>query len=196
MLLTFQKYSLYNQLIDAVENGEYMEYHTFRKFVRHGVCDKDLQKWKVTSKLYKSMEMVDIRNRCCYERLGWIDYMHKDIQYSRKCRMVIKLLLNVFRLGKDICALCTYRSMNSIDHILFECPSVKIQRTQRWPTVISKCPAQLSKEIQNMDHAHKTRFLLNAMNCNYMPEWHHLYSAYCDFIYSVYSIYYKLCNTE
>ena len=86
--------------------------------------------------------------------------------------------------------------MNRIDHILFECSSVEMQRTQSWYRVLTKCPKQLSKELQDMDHTCKTQFLLNAMNCNYIPEWHSLYTAFCDFIYTVYNKYYKLCDTE
>ena len=150
MLTTFRKYSLLDQLIDSIESGSYMEYKLFKKHVKMIVYDKDLQRWKITCQLYKSMGMVNVKDRSHHYVLGWIQFMHTAVLSHRQCRSAIKLLLNVFRLGRKACTLCTTYMPNSIDHILFECPSVDVVRGQKWNQVLQNCPGQLATELGNM----------------------------------------------
>lgn len=191
MLTTFRKYSLVDQLINSIESGNYMEYKLFKRYAKMIVCDKDLQRWKITCKMYKSMALVNVNDRCHQYVLGWIQFMHKAVLSHRKCRSVIKLLLNVYRLGKKPCSLCTTFMPDSIDHILFVCSGVDIVRGQKWNQVLQACPGQLANELGNMSSLCKAKFILNACYCPYVPEWHNLYIALCDFVHDVNFDYYS-----
>ena len=57
--------------------------------------------------------------------------------------------MNVYRLGRRICPLCTSRKLDKIDHILFECSSVNLQRVHKWKRVLEECPDQLENELKN-----------------------------------------------
>ena len=75
-------------------------------------------------------------------------------------------------------------------HILFECTSGDVMRDLMWTKVVQACPGQLAGELNKMNSMCKTKFVLNALYCDYVVEWQELYIAICEFAFKVYSQYY------
>jgi len=180
-----------DELVESLESGEYMDCKPFKKRIKQIVTNKDLQRWKITSKLYKSMEMVSINNRSRYNFLGWIYLMHTVVKCSHYCRYIIRLLLNTYRLGRKFCSLCDDFRMDSIEHILFECNNEAIVREQMWNDVLQQCPGNLANELNAMSALCRTKFKLNAFYCPYVAEWQELYISVAKFIYTIYIMYYS-----
>ena len=123
--------------------------------------------------------------------LQWWWSAYKSPQFTKQCKLIVKLLLNVYQLGKNMCNQCTLYTHNSVQHILFECSSNIETRNKYWKRVIESCPDQLAQELNRMMIQERAKFLLNAMNCKYVPEWTSLYTNVALFIYCVYNEYYE-----
>ena len=192
MLNTFKKYYLENILIESIMSADYMEYGKFKDTVKRLVNDRDFSNWKITCKLYKSMSMVNTDSLTQYRALGWLTFMHDTVTYAWQCRTVVKLLLNVHRLGNSLCSLCTKYCNNSIAHILFECEICDHVRCELWTHVLHMAPEPLAEDLMTMDIHERTKFILNSMNCDFVHEWRDLYVALCQYVYKIYTHYYNM----
>ena len=152
------------------------------------IYDNDFQCWKTSSRLYKSMSLITVEYKSVHSTLGWIHFMHDSVLYTRQCRCIIRLLLNVHRLGRSICQLCTQFRSNTVHHILFECNCCDLIRGQLWQNVLHACPDRLKLELIKMDKISCTKFILNAMNCKYVNKWRPIYITLCQS--------YTLCTTS
>ena len=47
------------------------------------------------------------------------------------------------------------------------------------------------KELDKMNLFDRTKFILNAFNCNYTPEWSKLYTSMAKFCHRMYDLYQK-----
>ena len=190
MVKTYIKYGIFYMLRESVETGTYMDYSEFKKQAKRIVSDLDFRRHKITCTLYKSLAGMESNYKDKQHPVGWIYHMHRAPECSKKCRCIIRLLLNVHRLGKNMCPLCTMFKNDRIEHILFECSSEAIVRTALWNKVLQACPGVLATEINSMDVSSKVKFILNAFKCEYIPEWENVYTEMCNFIYGVYNQYY------
>ena len=59
MITTFIKYGPIDMLTEAVESGWYMEYSKWKKHLELVVTDKNLEIWKITCKVYKSLTLME-----------------------------------------------------------------------------------------------------------------------------------------
>ena len=84
MIAVCQKYSLLEQLIESITSGQYLEYRLFKTNVQRIIQDKDLQRWKVTSRMYKSMDMFNFGAITRHNVLGWLCFMHDNIIWSKQ----------------------------------------------------------------------------------------------------------------
>ena len=123
--------------------------------------------------------------------LGWISYQHRYPIQGKEYRCIMRLLLNVYRLGNERCILCEWNVSNSIEHIFFECPHVSEVRERLWSNVIDNCPDAMAMEMYRMNTAQRSKFILNGFFCNYTQEWHMLYCTVAKFIYVIYMSYYN-----
>ena len=120
--------------------------------------------------------------------------MHDAVIFSRQCKVIIRLLLHVDRLGRDVCSVCTKYCCNSATHVLFECDICDHIREDLWSNVLTASPAPLAEELMEMNSYECTRFILNGMNCKYVPEWKDLYISLCNFVYKMYTHYSSASN--
>ena len=191
ILCIFRKYNLLEMLVDCIENGTYTPYCLFKKQVKFIVTNHDIKKWKVNCSLYKSLSMMYI-DKSSHSTLGWITFLNNNPNKAKHCRCIINLLLNVYRLGNALCPLCHNHSLESIQHILFDCPHSENVRNNLWSVVLEACPRALALELKNMTIPSKTSFVLNAFNCNIVREWNQLYTNLCVFIYTLYTNHYRI----
>ena len=178
MIVTCEKYELLETVISAICNGTYMTIKEWKQHVTKCIDEKDTKQQKITAIMYSSLQYLE-QDRS--DLLGWLGYQHKFPEQAKKCRCILRLLLNVNRLGKEICSLCDMFQKNSIEHILFECISGREVRERCWGEVVM--------ELNRMDVEKKCKFILNGFMCKYTDEWHLLYHSVAKFIYITYSHY-------
>ena len=100
------------------------------QLVKRRVQEYDTKRLKVSSKLYKSLGMITIGTKLTM--IGWWQYGRLAPWDINRCRTVIRLLLNTYRLGKVNCQLCNNYKLCDITHILFECESLEQNRNRLW----------------------------------------------------------------
>ena len=189
---TFTKHGLFDVLYESIENGEYMNYQEFKRCAINKVNNVDIKRWKVTCSLYKSLTLLNYRNINKYFPNGWLVLAHKNPLVISKVRCIINILLNTYRLGENVCMLYHGCNYDTAQHILFECDVGHDERDKMWTSIVLECPTRLAIELSDMSNSSKIKFILNAMNCDYIDEWYELYMSMCNYVHTVYMSYYNV----
>ena len=161
------------------------------------VREKFIQRLKISCKLYKSLLYLEINDDVNICSSGWIQFLHKEPNRSRQSRCIFNLLVNAYRLGNQMCVLCSSCELDTTEHILFVCSNGDIIRGELWRNVVNNCPRPLADELCQMSVFTRTKFLLNAFRSNYIREWHDIYVNVSEFIYKLYNRHYhgSKCGT-
>ena len=85
-----------------------------------------------------------------------------------------------------LCQLCSSRSSDSPDHILFACEALAPQRHTLWESVILEMPVPMRNTVIEMTNLEKVKFILSCCNECYVDEWRNLYKAIANFVYKIY----------
>ncbi len=181
MVQTCNKYNLLELVMACITSADYLNVKQWKRMIYDIVLRNDQKRLNVSSMMYKSLCRVTNNNKT-HTMIGWwkhAKFVPTDAVY---CRIIMKLLLDTYRLGREHCKLCINGQKNSIEHILFVCPKVDEIRTIQWKKVNECNPDCLIREINNMCIPERTRFILNAFNCNYVTEWMDLYRNVLYFI--------------
>ena len=64
--------------------------------------------------------------------IGWWKFALKNPKFFKHCALIVKLVLNVYRLGNKRCDLCTKMQANTVSHILFSCEYNEDVRQDKW----------------------------------------------------------------
>ena len=121
--------------------------------------------------------------------LGWWYFVKHNPWYNKRCRMIVGLLLNTYRIGYKKCALCLNGQQNDITHVLFQCESLLHIRTELWAKVIEDAPGQLGRELEAMSIYSRSKILLNALNCDFIEEWSKVYKSIMFFVCTLFQEY-------
>ena len=187
---TCRHYDLISTVIEAVESGSYVSIAEWKKLICNVVSENDLKRSKSTCRLYKSLQILN-HNVLEHRLFSWWQLAYLHPRMTRACRLILKLLMNVYQLGKNGCELCTLEKANSVEHIVFECEINHDIRTNLWEVVLETCPHQMILEMNAMSTYQRIEFILNGFFCPYVSEWTPLYISLCNYIYCVYNQYYK-----
>jgi len=174
-----KKYNLYYVLKKAVVNGDFMNIDEWKKMVKLAVIKKDQQRITIQCSLYK---VLDYLNPTCRMSVWW-QHAFKTPTFSRINRSVLRLLLNVERHGFKYCEKCNFVSINTIEHMFFDCTATKEVRELNWSKVTELCPKQLVTEMEAKSKRELCVFILNGLNCDYVDEWKDIYSAISLYVY-------------
>ena len=109
----------------------------------------------------------------------------------RACLNIIKMLLNVYHFGKEICKLCDSFVINSYTDILFECESLCDIRDVQYRYLQGCLDPNLYNDLFYMDNCTRCYFCFNMFNGQYLYEFDSSYAAICLFINAMY---FKYCN--
>ena len=112
-----------------------------------------------------------------YHMCTWWYHAYHDHSFSKKNRIIIRLLLNVFIYMEKICPCCDLQTVNDVVHVLFVCPCNSHIREVMWKDVKDNTPVELFRRIELMDLLERTIFLLNACNSDYIREWKRMFDA-------------------
>ena len=86
-----------------------------------------------------------------------------------------------------MCDLCTMYCPETINHVLFECDQNTAVHITMWQSILDNCPPAMADDLSRMTSKEKTTYVLNALYCNYTPEWNNLYLYICQFISTMYT---------
>ena len=191
MLEASQKYGVLEMLIGAVMDGHYESQNELKRKVKGIILAKDIKNLKISCHLYKAMSLYETDSLQTHTMLAWWCYAMKIPWDIKKCRLIVKLILNSYRLGRQNCSFCVDGRQNSIAHILFECSHTEDTRVRLWGEFCKICPNQLKCELERMSAETRCKFLLNALNSKFVTEWIEVYSHALQYIYCVYMDYHK-----
>ena len=191
MLKTCHKYGVLHKVINAICTSKYESISEWKRYVRNIVLCQDLKRWKIKCHLYKSLDLYKFALQKNGIMSAWWYYVSVNPEDCNKVRLLFKLLLNCFRLGKETCIFCNDQSRDSLQHILFDCQHGKEKRQYYWDMIMHSCLPILYKDILLMDSHNKCTFILNAFYVDYTLEWNEFYRRCLYFVYNIYMDYYN-----
>ena len=195
MIQACKRYNLVPLVMDSVMSGEYMPMHKWKKMINYEVRVSHMKNCYISAMMYKSLSLINTKT-FHHGMLAWWYYAKQVPNDIKKTRTIVKLLLNIYRLGQNNCSACMTGDQDNISHILFECSALRQLRHSMWEELKkADCPPLLVKEIDNMSSVECTNFLLNAINCKFVIEWQPLYKAILQFVYIMYTQYNTLFST-
>ena len=94
--------------------------------------------------------------------------------------------MSVYDKSSPVCDNCDLQCVESVAHLLFECPSYKCKREQLWYSVLDKCPPALQLELMNMNSSNRTIFVMSGMKGGYVEEWDVIFQEMLTFCFELY----------
>ena len=186
-----QKYELMNIILAAMHTGCYEMVQDLKKIIISKVKDHDEMESRVNTMMYRSLQLVDIKD---WRSVGWWCFAKKYPWQVNKCRVIVRLLLNSYRLGTVVCPLCMCGQTNDIVHILFQCQAIECKRKVLLAEIYDVAPGALRADLEEMSMSVKTEYFLNALKCDFICEWTDLYNAVIRFVILLYKEYESLCT--
>jgi hypothetical protein len=183
-----KKYGVLEEVMSAVDLGDYENISSWKRKVKGLVLEKDFRNLKITCKIYRSLNLLQVSGSE-HNVLSWWVYAHRYPKTTMYVRLVVKILLNTYRLGKEGCKVCGTGQLNSATHILFECNGIQNVRDQYWHDVEQTGPLQIRHEMRRMSNYDRTKFVLNAFFCQFIADWTDLYHSTCRYCYKMYIAY-------
>ena len=196
MLTICNRYRLLDLVESAIRGDNSVTKSGWAKVVKCKIWDKANLMYKVSLPLYKSLSNIKSSVANIKSHAWWM-FAFNNPQWSRKCRIVMKMLLGVHGLKSNtykytrsndvMCELCTMYCPETINHVLFECNQNKGEQIILWQSVLNNCPPAMVADLSRMTNKDKTIYMLNALYCNFTPEWNDLYLSVCQFVSTLYT---------
>ena len=106
------KYGLLDIVQNGVTSGDYISMLEWKKVVNEKVMSHDFKKWGMNCRLYKATVLYSVDVLKARQILSWWTYCSKVPVETTKCRLLVRLLLNCFRLGSERCTFYCNQSFN------------------------------------------------------------------------------------
>ena len=189
MLETCDKYGLLDMVYGSIYNGSYITMHQWKNLIKRIVNQKQISALQRSCRMYTSLSHM-MPSTLNGKQLSWWLYVQRSPWDAAKCSIIVRLLLNTYRLGSNMCKLCN-QTRDTLAHILFTCTVTDELRATLWSPVIVACPPQLVEQMSLMSDNSRTMFIVNALNCDYIGDWHLVYESVMHYIYAMFSNYYS-----
>ena len=185
---TCKKYNVYDILKQCVLTGEYMSLHEWKKKVSQIVNLKDYRNILLQCGLYKVLNYFNFNCNVNSVKTWWrLAYVNPRTTYFVKT--MVRVLLNVSCLGFHACKYCGYETIDSLEHILFQCQGTVKSRRTYWKEVRRVCPVALFIELENMTDRDKSFYIINCFNSDLIGEWSEVYQCVGKFVHNTVSEY-------
>ena len=181
---TCKKYGLVNVLKKAVTTGDFMTMNEWKKRIKELVNRRDRRRIIIGCSLYKVLDYLVFNTRSLSMSIWWL-HAFRNPQFARINRSIVRLLLNVECYGFKKCDNCLNESINSTEHLLFECEKNNDKRLALWSRVILSCPLQLANDISAMSARDRCIFILNGFYSPLIHEWNTTYCNVAMFIFNM-----------
>ena len=193
VLLMYKKakqYGLENCVIKCLTSGNLSMIPYYKHIVKHTIWERENVMWKASAMMYKELG-VYLKCISAIKILPWWLYAQKCPHHKVRISCIIAVLMGSQpkgmqrNIGKKKCHLCGMSE--SPKHILFECPKLVNPRTQSWEGVLGVMPHSMMIDVDQLNMADKTAFILSGMNsASFIVEWADIYYQIANFVYSVY----------
>ena len=190
----FMKYGLLHMLDNVLKYGTCMSMATFKKLCKEKVDSYELDSFKISCSLYKSLSLY--RNVITkIDVWAWWRHLQLFPQDAFKVRIVGRMLSGQNCLmeccarytdASTICQLCTQYSVETVPHLLFDCCAFNELRQQLWSQVLVTVPAGMRHELGRMSSTEKTVFIVSCLHGTYISEWCELYRMLLKFCSKMY----------
>jgi len=191
IIVICREYGIYGMIRSSVESGEYMTRVQWKQFVKNAIGDLERKKWLINCKLYKTLEFMCESN---YKMCTWWIHAFYDHSFMKQNSIIVRMLLKVKMYSEKICQCCDLNVNNSVGHILFQCQCNSSRRNELWNHVIDISPIELKNHLGTLTITDKASFVLHAFNSAYIAEWKDLFDSLSNFIYELYTSYYRVAN--
>ena len=171
-----------------------MSINEFKNIARKRVNDIEKQRFKISAMLYKSLALF---SKCISDisMWSWWKFLTNHCAFSHQVRMLSRLLFNqsclkeavaAYDRSSPICDNCDMRCVESVCHLLFECPYYRYERAVLWGNLLDICPAQLQAELINMNSEERTVFIISGMHDGYIEEWNDIFHEMLNYCHKLY----------
>ena len=130
----------------------------------------------------------------------WWVFSNKFPHLLRKVSSVVSLLCGTQPKGlqcfQTMCKLCANRQTDCVEHILFVCESLNSIRIEHLRKISGSMTIAMVNEFSHMTPDRKVVFLISGLNASYTWEWAEIYSNIANFVYTMYSVRFKLYEQE
>ena len=197
MLQRFREYGLIGILSDVMNTGYVMPIQEFKRLVHNLVINNELKRYKISCHLYSSLKLF----KNCIPNIKmwpWWLFCLKNPKATRNVRTLLRIMCGRSELRSDkikfgaisnVCYKCDLNVMDSITHVVFECPESEIMRQNLMREVAEVAPPLLNNHFQMMPNYNKTLFLLSGLNDAYVCEWDLMYHAMLNLVIVMYNQY-------
>ena len=189
------KYGLLKFVHDAIINADYITMNQWKKLIKNRILKDDTRKIMMNGMMCRSLCNVTEDTWRRNKMVSWWTYAKFNTWDINKCRIMIRLLLDSYRLNSKCCSICNNGQSSNATHILFQCNRFDNTRTQLWSDICNASPQRLGIELQNMNSDERCKFLLNALNCDFVRDWMELYKCVVKFVSTMYSAYMLAINS-
>ena len=192
-----KKYNLLGVIKNAIEGNVLVNVNEWKRTVKAHIWNVQNERMNIVCSVNKTLSLFEIPVRS-NAILAWWSLAHQRPDLFKRCRIIVRLLLDCHKLKccrvryhepdvvDSICELCTLHCSETVAHILFECPGNVDRREVLWNEIAKECPEKLLKEMGCMNSVKKTSFLLTGLNNTFIVEWTSLFEKIVQFIYNVY----------
>ena len=181
----------------AFYTGRPMKIEMWKKLVHEAICNKDIERWKISSRFFKSLNVLN-KEIISMQILPWWTHALYNPRAIWKVKVIVRLLLDVNKVNRCTfkynnesntarCRKCNSQDAESVQHVLFDCQSTRALRESLWTKVRNVALPNLISSIEIMPSDQKLSFVLNAFRCKYIIEWSKTYEVLLDYIVYVYN---------
>jgi len=162
--------------------------------VKQRISDTEQNAFNITCMLYRGLAVFDK----CISNINmwtWWIYAHNHPEQSQKvcvlCRLLVgqhclKDVVSHYDKSSPICELCDNNVAETVEHLLFNCSFFSEHRKPLWKDVLHNAPVALCQELDLMNSAQKTAFILSGLKCDFVAEWGNFYTAILNFCCALY----------
>ena len=191
-----KEYDLLDIIKAAVEECVIPSKNEWKKLVKDKIWKMENRNWQIKSTLYTTLAVIkNVLPQI--EIISWWRHAQENPAETKKCRSVMKLLLDCHQLkscryrhnegaSDPFCDYCQCRVIENPSHVLFECDGNADIRKDLWDKVIVCCPDALAQQMQTMTVNDKAGFILTGLGNSYIPEWTTLFKQLANYIHKLY----------
>ena len=179
----------------AVENASIPSKEQWKGLAHKQVWIHENKCWLINNKMYSSLSIIrEYMTRITV--LAWWKYAQLCPSETRKCRIIIRLLLDCSMLkssqykykniSNPYCEFCKVRATENAKHVLFECAIHNDLRHELWQQIQQTFPPAMYKDIMDMNSSEKCTFMLCGLGNTWAQEWKDMYKAVIEFVTKLY----------
>ena len=181
-LESLNEYHLLGLVSNSVKMGTYCSVALWKKTVHDQIQMVEHSRWLSRVLMYRKLIMF---RQCITGSVWpWWLFLQKHPNMYHSCKIMFRLMTGEHGLGSTIglwhgkghskiCTMCDLHMVETVQHILIECPSGRDSVCKLWGggDIITVAPQCLTNEMMGMTPNTLVAFWFSGFKCNYVHEW-------------------------